>query len=125
MSRSQLLPGKTTTPIRTGISALPDAGADDADDAAPSGSTEKTSMSGFDSSSAASRSTTARAAASSAASTVSSARRPIRTSWIALDPEVAEAALDRPPGGIEDAGLGRDVDREPEARHGAITSSSR
>ena len=43
----------------------------------------------------------------------------------ALDAEVAEAALDGPAAGIEDAGLGRHVDGVPKARHGAITSSCR
>ena len=43
----------------------------------------------------------------------------------ALDPEVAEAALDRPALRVEDPGLRRDIDREPEAGHGAMTSSWR
>ncbi len=44
----------------------------------------------------------------------------------ALDPEVAEAALDRPALRVEDARLRRDVDGEPEVRaHRAITSSAR
>ena len=43
----------------------------------------------------------------------------------ALDPEMAEAALDGPAGRIEDARLGRHVDRVAVARHGAITSSRR
>ena len=42
-----------------------------------------------------------------------------------LDPEVAEAALDRATGRIEDPGLGCDIDRVPEAGHEAMTSSSR
>ena len=124
MSRSQLLPGKTTTPTRTGISALP-APTPTADDAAPIGSMAKTSINGFDRSSPARRSTVARADASSSASTVSSTRRPTRTPRDPLDPEVAEAALDRPTRGIEDARLGGDVDGEPEAGHEAMTSSSR
>ena len=43
----------------------------------------------------------------------------------ALDPEVAEAALDGPALRVEDPGLRRDVDREPEAGHEAMTSSWR
>ena len=74
-----------------------------ADEAAPSGSIANTSMSGFDRSSAASRSTIGRAAAASSASTVSSTRRPTRTLVDPLEPEVAEAALDRATRRVEDA----------------------
>ena len=125
MSRSQLLPGKTTTPIadRHRQPSPAPAPATRPTTRAPIGSIAKTSMSGFDRSSPARRSTIARAAASSAASTVSSTRRPIRTSWTPSIPRWPRLPSTARPGGIEDARLGRDVDREPEARHGAITSS--
>ncbi len=42
-----------------------------------------------------------------------------------LDAEVAEAALDGPALGIEDARLGRDIDGEAVAAHRAMTSSWR
>ena len=82
-------------------------------------------MSGFDSSSDASRSTTARAAG-----LVGGLDRQLDPTTDpdvvdALDPEVAEAAFDGPAGRIEDARLGRDVDRVAIARHGPITSSRR
>ena len=82
-------------------------------------------MSGFDSSSDASRSTIARAVG--LVGRVDRQLDPPADPHVAdaLDPEVAEAALDRPTLRVEDAGLGRDVDREPEAGHGAITSSWR
>jgi len=43
----------------------------------------------------------------------------------ALDPEMTEAALHGPSGRVEDAGLGRHIDRVAVAGHGAITSSRR
>ena len=113
VSRSQLVPGKTTTPIRTLIGQPRPRRRSTR--SAPSGSIAYASISGFDSSSPASRSTIARAAASSAASTVSSTRRPTRTPLTPSIAEVAEAALHRPALRVEDAGLGRDVDGEPEA----------
>ena len=91
------------------------AGTPVADDAAPIDSIAYASMSGLASSSPASRSTTASAAASSGGVDRQLDASPDADRADALDPEVAEAALDRATLGVEDAGLGRDVDGEPVA----------
>ncbi len=96
-----------------------------ADDAAPSGSMANTSISGFDSSSVASRSTIGRAARLVVGLDGQLDPPPDADVVDPLDPEMAERPLDGPTGRIEDAGLGRDVDRVPEAGHEAMTSSSR
>ncbi len=128
---SQFDPGKTTTPTRT---IRPDpAPAESAataavDEVAPRSSTAYASMSGLLSSSPASRSTIARAVGL------------VDGLDGQLDPpadphggdaghaEMGQALLDRPALRVEDARLGRDVDREAECRsgaHRAMTSSSR
>ena len=95
------------------------------DDAAPIDSIAYASMSGFDSSSEASRSTMARAARLVVRIDRQLDAAPDAHGAHALDPEVAEAALDRATLGIEDARLGGDVHGEPVAGHGAMTSSWR
>ncbi len=125
VSRSQLLPGKTTTPIRTPTVSPPPRRRSRVDDVSPSGSTAYASMSGFDSSSEASRSTTARAAGSSAASTVSSTRRPTRTSCTPSMPRWPRLPSTARPCGSRMPGLGVTLTANRKLRHRAITSSSR
>src|SRR6478752_6539125 len=78
VSRSQLLPGKTTAPTRAGIPVLPCPDTD-------------------------------RGRVRRADGPLGAAADPDATD--ALDPEVAEAALDGPALRVEDPGLRRDVDR--------------
>src|SRR6185503_8087423 len=124
VSRSQLLPGKTTTPIRTGISVVPRpdthgrrCGCDRLDrvgldervrEQLPGETLDD--RPGF-------------RLVRRVHGQLRSPADPDGTD--ALDPEVAEAALDRPALRVEDPGLRRDIDREPEAGHEAMTSSWR
>ena len=121
MSRSQLLPGKTTTPTRTAIRRAPPP-----IDDAPADRLDRVRLDERV------REQLGRQALDDRArgGLVGGLDRQLHAATDAdgadaLDPEVPQAALHGPPLRVEDAGLGGDVDGEAVAAHRAITSSWR